>query len=48
MIIKQCGHVYIPVIFIITFFICLFVFFRIQHCLCKFDEDKNKNLLKKK
>ena len=41
-----------------SFFVCLFVFwsffcknffcFRICNCVCKFDENKNKNLLKKK
>ena len=58
LLIKQCGHVYMHVIFIITFlFVCLLFgcflvknlfFFRIYNCVCKFDENKNKNLLKKK
>ena len=55
LLIKQCGHVYMRVIFIITFYVCLYgrfivklFFFRIYNCVCKFDENKNKNLLKKK
>ena len=57
---KTVWTCYMHVIFIITFclFVCLFVFwsfsrkklfsFRIYNCVCKFSENKNKNLLKKK
>ena len=31
-----------------NFFYLFVCFFRIYHCVCKFDENKNKNLLKKK
>ena len=57
LLIKQCGHVYMHVIFIITFlFLCLFfgrflekkIFFPEFTIACKFDENKNKNLLKKR
>ena len=57
LLIKQCGHAYMHVIFITTFlFVCLLFgrflvqnlfFFRIYNCVCKFDEKKNKNSLKK-
>ena len=30
-----------------NFFYLFVCFFRIYHCVCKFDENKNKNLLKK-
>ena len=59
LLIKQCEYVYMHVIFIITFlFVCLFFwsfsckkklfFFNLECSVCKFDENKNKNLLKKK
>ena len=56
LLIKQCEHVYMHVIFIITFlFVCLFFgrflvkkAFFLEFRICKFDENKNKNLLKKK
>ena len=57
LLIKQCGHVYMHVVFIITFlFLCLFfgrflekkIFFLEFTIVCKFDENKNKNLLKKR
>ena len=50
LLIKQCRHVYIHVIFIITFlFLSLFVFwsFYCKKKLLKIIENKNKNLLKK-
>ena len=50
LLIKQCEHVYMHVIFIITFlFVCLFVFwsFYCKKNLLKITENKNKNLLKK-
>ena len=52
LLIKQYGHVYMHVIFLTFLFACLFFsfnfFFRIYNCVCKFDENKNKNSLKKK
>ena len=54
LLIKQCVHVYMYVIFVLTFlFVCLFVvknFYVLEfnNCVCKFDKNKNKNLLKKK
>ena len=58
LLIKQCVHVYMHVIFVLTFclFVCfLFVSFKkflcfleFVNCVCKFDKNKNKNLLKKK
>ena len=57
---KTVWTCYMHVIFIITFclFVCLFVFwsfsrkklfsFRIYNCVCKFGENKNKHLFKKK
>ena len=56
LLIKQCGHVYIHVIFVLIFlFVCfvfcfffLNVFFRIYNCFCKFNKNKNKSLLKRK
>ena len=51
LLIKQYGHVYMHVIFLTFLFACLFFscnfFFRIYNCVCKFDENKNKNSLKK-
>ena len=58
LLIKQCEHVYMQVIFIITFlFVCLFFgrflvknnfFFKnLEFSVCKFDENKNKIYLKK-
>ena len=60
LLIKQCGHVYVHLIFITTFllFVCLFfgrflvkkiVFFvSIYNCVCKFDEDKKKKKERKR
>ena len=51
LLIKQCVHVYMHVIFVLTF--CLFVvknFYVLEfnNCVCKFDKNKNENLFKKK
>ena len=51
LLIKQCVHVYMHVIFVLTF--CLFVvknFYVLEfnNCVCKFDKNKNENLNKKK
>ena len=54
LLIKQCVHVYMHVIFVLNFlFVCLFVvknFYVLEfsNCVCKFDKNKNKKLLKKK
>ena len=56
LLIKQCEHVYMHVIFIITFLFAGLFFgrflvkktFFLEFRICKFDENKNKNLLKKK
>ena len=59
LLIKQCGHVYMHVFFVLTF--CLFVcfvfwlflvkkiisFLEFNDFVCKFDKNKNKDLLKK-
>ena len=54
LLIKQCVHVYMHVIFVLTtkFFLCLFVvrnFYVLEsnNGVCKFDKNKYKNLLKK-
>ena len=56
LLIKQCGHVYMHVIFVLTFFLACFLvvsckkflcFFRLYNCVCKFDKTKDKNLLKR-
>ena len=53
LLIKQCVHIYMHVVFVLTFVLnfCLFVvkkFYVLEfnNCACKFD--KNKNLCKKK
>ena len=58
LLIKQCGHVYMHVTFVLTFclFVCFLVvfckqflcFFRIDNCVCKSDKNENEHLLKKK
>ena len=47
--IKQCVHVYMHVIFVLTLFVVKnFYVLEFNNYVCKFDKNKNKNLLKKK
>ena len=49
LLIKQCVHVYMHIIFVLTFFFVKnFYVLQLNNCVCKFDKNKNKNLLKKK
>ena len=49
LLIKQCVHVYMHVIFVLFFgVVCCkkFLCFKFNNSVCKFDKKKNKNLLK--